>query len=433
MIFVVLSIYSMILFLSIKQPERVAMFLALVISLSPFTSRFVTDLFYFGLQLCMFMVLVNHCLKEKYTIKWFLLLMTAVISLQAINTFVLKNQSIIQFLYGMYQYVFLPSFAYLSVLSMRRRGMELGRVMLFYVLINLLILYWRAFVDYTFFGTNIIGIDWRYVDEYKIGGRFGLYRPSNLNTPLSFAVELSALIAVILWENWAREQMYSNALHNSRVRSIVLLLVSLPAFALMKTRSGTMLLIFLLGMLMIYLKKTKLLLRIMVIGSGVLIFVQDRFYLLTAFSPHEQTYSIRINSIMNSLVLFGKFTLSEQLLGKGVGAANSNLLSEGFIYYSENFFIAQLINGGILMFVLWIGVTVFSLLKRTTYSYYRFVIIGILLVNILASSLSINNTWFLYWIVCFSIVIQNPASIDGINTYSALSVSMNLRELRCRE
>jgi hypothetical protein len=443
MLFVVIVTYILIFAWSIKQPEHIAMFLALVISLSPFTSRFIADWVYFGLQLCMFLVLVFQCIKEKCTPKWFLLLMIVIIVLQAINTFVCKNQSVRQLLFGMYQYVFLPSFAYLSILSMRRKGMQLGRVMVFYVVINLLIFYWRAFVDYTFFGTNIAGLDWRYIDEYKIGGRYGLFRPSNLNTPLSFAVELAVLIAVILWENWASELMPGSALRNNSLKSvlkngrfgsIVLLLVSLPVFSLMKTRSGTMLLIFLLCTLLISLKKTKLLLRVLVIGTVVLFIFQDRIYLLTAFSPYEQTYPTRINSIKNSLSLFSQFSLSEQLLGKGVGAANSNLLSDGFIYYSENFFVAHLINGGILLFVLWLGVTMFLLFKRTTYNYYRFVIIGILLVNLLASSLSINNTWYLYWLVCFSTIISKPFNIYTTNPYRDIFSKYKIsREFRSRE
>lgn len=205
-----------------------AMFYCLTISLSPFLSKFVTKNEYSAFLILILASLVGRVLLDNL-IRLRTIVLVSNIMIFIFLQFLICDIASVQLLLGFYRLLIIPLTAYYSLIYMKLNGKKISDVFIPYFIVNLLILYYRAFVDYSFFGSLTMFGGFEHL--YSAGG--ALYRPSNLTSPIIFSVELAVFLGVLFHEQ------------GGSPKTFLLTASSILPFALMRSRSGLMLLLFL--------------------------------------------------------------------------------------------------------------------------------------------------------------------------------------------
>lgn len=370
-----------------------AMFYCLFVSLSPFLRLHISETEHYILLILIFSLLVARAIIDRLIRSQIVIIVLSLLSFISLQLIV-SDMSSKQLMLSFVRLLIIPITAYYSVFYIRLNKKKISDVFLPYFIVNLFILYYRSFVDYSFFGA--IRIFEGFEQLYSVGGV--LYRPSNLSSPIIFSVELAVFLAVVLHEQ------------GRGLKFFLLSGISIVPFILMRSRSGLVLLIFLIVTKLLSGKKFRtILLAASLLAILILMFGQN-LYILSVFDFAESSYVKRGHSILEALQTIGTYEVKYLLLGKGSGSANTYMSQAGSSYelYVENFFISILNDYGIVFNAILIFFTIYVItLTLTTNiynkerSFFTFAFMGILLTNFLASNLSLFTVQMIYWVTFF--------------------------------
>lgn len=386
-------VYSLIV--GYKKPQYAISMLALIVSLSPFISKYLSaNLYYLSLILIVLFLLLNVIKKKMLTLTFVIIISFSLIFL-LLQVLFLKI-SALQIILYMLRYTAIPFVAYYSHRFLELKKVAISRVFYSYFIVNLFIVYIRVFIDYSFFGTLISYSGTIYQNFYSMGG--ANFRPSNLNSPIIFSIELVCFIMLLYIENAPRKE------------TRLFVLFSVLPLLLMRSRSSYVLLV--LFTLISFMKKKNYikLISASTIGGIALYFTNIGKQVLAVITFNDDSYAVRITSVLNSINIFIFENLVTILFGFGIGYSNYELIpGEGYNIYVENFHMSLLYDMGIFVFAAWIFFN--STLIFISFSsrikimrQYIAIIIGILLVNIFSSNLSAYTVQIVYWIVTFRII-----------------------------
>mgnify|MGYP006078702617 CR=1 FL=1 len=286
---------------------------------------------------------------------------------------------------GLVKLLMLPLLGYFVAKELHAKNHDLFSVLFFYILINLAIFYFRAFFEYTFFGILDVSIE-----EW-------VYRPSNLTSPIIFAIEVVIIIAL----------MYVSDV--PKWRKICLLgLIFLPLI-LMQTRAAMLLLALMTVAYLIYSKQFRSIV-ILSITSVIIVFLfwilsGEMPYIFSIFSYDGGAYGKRASSIADTLDIYSEFGVLKMLIGAGSGLASQHASSFGHeAIYVENGLLALLVENGLLFFIMFIGALAYYPLRTRLVGisgYLYFLLFLIVVINIFSASLTTLSIQALFWLIYF--------------------------------
>jgi hypothetical protein len=226
------------------------------------------------------------------------------------------------------------------------------------------------------------------------------FRPANLSSPIIFSIELVIVLSIFYFEN------------DKRPIFTFLIGFSLLPLVLMQSRSSFVLIIVIVLYSIINKKSAKFLILTSVIFVLVGFVLSDRIHFFSIFNLRNQTYAIRLNSMLSSLVLFMKQDWTKILFGLGVGTTNLIIGGNGqFEFYVENFHLSLLYDSGLVVFCMWVLFNISLLIKATTtrakHSYLIGVIAGLLLINFVSSNLTAYTIQIFYWMMVLDLFMSN--------------------------
>jgi hypothetical protein len=381
-----------------KKPYFSAMLFSLIVSLSPLLKLYIGNTAYNFTILLTLCILIVKVLQDKL-IKKSLIIYVSIVFIFIYLHFLILGSHPQQVILSIYRYLYIPIISYYSIIYMINNNIKISTVYTPYIIINLLILYYRAFIDYTFLGAMQYS---EFFDGLFIMGSI-FYRPSNLSAPIIFSIELVIYLCLLLFENKKVKLFF------------VMFLASLYPLILMQSRSSyILLLVFILVYLLIQ-KRFIIVSSIIFIITTLGLLFGNSIYLFSALNFQEKSYTVRISSMINTIENFLNESPFVILFGKGVGSSNMNLndVEKNFGgIYVENFYLALLYDSGIVIFSIWIIFNILLLLKslkiKSKISIYAFILILCLfLTNIFASNLTANVIQVLYWQLAFIILLRN--------------------------
>lgn len=245
---------------------------------------------------------------------------------------------------GLVKLLLLPLLGYFTAKDLHSKHKDLFSVFFIYLIINLAIFYIRAFFEYTFFGI----LDVR-TEEW-------VYRPSNLSSPIIFAIEMVVIISI----------MYASSV--SKVTKIIFIALILIPLALMQTRAAMALFALMTMAYLIYSKQTILLMFLIIFGAFAIymlwLVTGETLYVFSIFSYDGGAYGSRISSITETLNIFSEFNILQMLLGIGSGLASQHASSFGYeSFYIENGIIALVVENGFLIFLIFLISIIYYIVK----------------------------------------------------------------------
>lgn len=390
---IVLIISLLMLIITRKKRYYYPMVLCLIISIS----SLLDEKYYFLLFGFITLVILYDLIQNNENIKrnhfLFIMIIPFFLLFQSIFIHITYQQNIL----SIFRYLILPFIAYAQILYLKRYEVKYSTVFLPYFIINLGVLYYRAVVDYSFMGYVETYKGTIYESLYTFGGSG--YRPSNLNSPIIFSIELVIFIYLLYLENKDKKKYF-----------IFFLVLAIPALYLMSSRSSYVLITFFVLYQLIQEKRYKAFFILTVLSLVLLISdVKDiRFF---SFLDYQNgSYGIRFDSVVTTIKKFALESTANILLGKGAGTANLFLGSgKNLIYYTENFHISVLVDEGVIGFLFWIFVNAYcvflSFKKRR--QYLGIIIIGLLLINFMSSNLTSYTIQFIYYALLFEIIYSD--------------------------
>ena len=395
-------IYSIILTLiyyTYKKPYITSMSFALIVSTGSVIKVYVSDIVYYGILLTIVATLVINVVRDKLIIKQIYYIMVAIVIYLVLHLIINPFEPL-KLILTVYRYFIIPVMVYYTLVYVKRENKLVSSIFIPYIIVNLVIVYYRTFIDYSFF----------HVFPYYKGNIFTMldlvgisnFRPANLSSPIIFSIELVVLIALFYFENgW-----------NSKF--IALVSFSALPIILMQSRSSFVLII----VIMLYSIISKKSLKFIILTSAIFVFVgfllRDTIHFFSIFNPRNQTYVVRLNSMITSLGLFIKQGWTRILFGMGVGTTNQTIGDNGqFEFYVENFHLSLLYDSGLLIFIIWVLFNTFLLIRaiitKQTQSYLIGIIAGLLLINFVSSNLTAYTTQIFYWMMVFELIMSNKA------------------------
>lgn len=292
---------------------------------------------------------------------------------------------------AIYAYIIVFGIAYFSRPILFRAQVDFWEQYKYYILLCSVVQCYRAFVDYTFFGiTPYLVQDAAYEQYYEFGE--SLYRPSSFSSPIVYSIELSVFFAIILFKKGLKKD------------GLPWLVLSFVGIMLTNSRSGMILI----AMSMIYyLYKQKQYGAFIFISIGIGIFLSTyAMYvarIMTIFDFTDHTYLIRFGSIFSIIDEIANESIINQLIGVGYGAVDSVTPSGDVRFYTEDFYLGLIANSGFVALLAFI-VYVTILMKKKSVVYYKFILVELLIINILAISLIMNVVQIIFWFITLSIL-----------------------------
>lgn len=398
MLMLVIGIFLYMLYIVYKKPFYGITIYLIIVSTAPIWELFLNDIIIYSFYTLIVFLLIFKLYMKKIKISiyiYYILFM----SIYNIMIMVLINSSINSFILAEYQFILIPLITILSLKNVRIYQVNLTKLILPYLSICLIIFYYRAFIDYSFFGlVDLYNFD-SWSNLYTFGG--SNYRPSNLNSPIIFSIELVVYLAIILYEQGFKKI------------TKYLFLLSIVPLILMRSRSSIVILIFTLIVILLKKKNVK---YFFPVGIGCVIICSlfgNYIGLEEIFKFANSSYVGRFNSALTSIESFFDLDLIKILFGNGVGSANYNgINSNGFLFYTENYFVAKLIDTGLIGLMIFLVIIILCLLKTKNVQL-KTIFFGLLLVNLIASSMSGYVIKVLFWIIVYLLWYSNKK--DEIN------------------
>lgn len=285
------------------------------------------------------------------------------------------------------KFIILPIIVYYSYLLSDYYRVSLLDTFYPYFFLNLTIVYYRAFFDYTFFGIVTVDGMKQFADSYEVGEL--LWRPSNLSSAIVFSVEVVIFFGL---------QYFTKGLTK---RLMYLGLFSVIPLIVMRSRSSWVILAVLIVYALVNRGKYFLLLAITTIS--VYIFWKFDFLsgVIEILTMNEVSFVSRFNSITDSVSIFFDSSLNKIFFGYSTGYSNFILPGyNSFNFYVENFHLSLLFDQGILVFLLWIFYNIYSILIFSFNKIHTSILlISVLITNSFSSSLTVFTLQMFYILI----------------------------------
>ena len=294
-----------------------------------------------------------------------------------------------QIILGLFKLLFIPAIAYSAFFYAKKEHLDVTDIIRPYIILNIAILYYRAFIDYSFF--DIIEIsDAYYATEGIIKSVF--FRPSNLSSPIMFAIELSIYIALLL-----RQLGLSKGFLIEFSLYIFPLIVMQSRAALAIVAASFICYIFLQRMY-----KTLFLITIIFF----LLFIQFRgeIYFFTVFDIGGEGYLKRFTSMIHALDSMEGYDMIHILLGKGIGASNMIVVDGSYKLYVENFYISFINDMGFVIAAMWFLFTITVIFVTRPNPLIKTALLVLLLTNVFASNFTAFNVQFFYTLLMIILI-----------------------------
>lgn len=301
---------------------------------------------------------------------------------------------------GIYRLLIIPFMAFYFVYLSRSDGFIIIKYLLPVFIFNVLIVYWRVFFDYTFFGlVKIVNFD-NISEQFAFG--LELWRPSNLESPIVFAIELVSFILLYYY--------YMGSDKKTRIVFSVFVILSVIPLLVMRSRSSFIIII---GSILLNNLGHKLNLKklfYLCTFLFLLLFLSPFIDLVSVLSFTDDSYSERSSSLFNTITTFINSPVVNLFFGYGSGHSNFELEeNSGFNIYVENYFASFLIDYGLILtlpFVilnLWYFIRGIFNLRNILFLSFSLLI----LVNLFSSNLSAYSLSFFYWVSIFKLYYSN--------------------------
>lgn len=379
-----LIVYGLLLIISTyiitKKTQYTITLVLMISSLSPILTQYISNGMYNILYIYIFLVLLYYAKLNKQIklTKGLLiyLLGTGIILIINILSVNVRVEQIV--LFATRFYIF-PFIAYVSVKYMKEKNKTISSIFLLYFLVNIAIVYYRIFIDFSVGGLF-----------FNIGPDHPMFRPSNLNSPIVFSIELAVFIVIYMIEN------------NKFIYKCGFLIIIVIPMISMSSRSSLVFLALLL-IVIIYkrIKNKRIIIFFSIFSLWITCFLS--LFIIKIDSMLERFISIggAFKSIYENKILF-------LLFGRGSGVASIATMESGIgEVYVENFFMTLLIEYGVLLFLVFIIFNFISLKQKKIIfvdDISRFIIVGIFIVNLISSNLSANSVQLLYWFLIFNLI-----------------------------
>jgi|SaaInlStandDraft_1057018.scaffolds.fasta_scaffold02058_13 hypothetical protein len=286
---------------------------------------------------------------------------------------------------GLVKLLMLPLLGYFTAKYLHSNNKDLFSVFSLYLIVNLAIFYCRAFFEYTFFGI----LDVR-TEEW-------VYRPSNLSSPIIFAVEMAIIISIMHVSNVSK-----------RTKIIFIALIFIPLI-LMQTRAAIALFALMTMTYLIYSKQFLSLFALTIFGIFIVYLLWfitgETPYIFSIFSYEGGAYGSRLSSITQTLTTFSEFNILEMLFGIGSGLASQHASSFGYeSIYVENGIITLLVENGFLTLILFLMSLIYYVLKASLAGIAGYLYLLLLLIvgiNFFSASLTTISIQALFWLIYF--------------------------------
>lgn len=309
-----------------------------------------------------------------------------IITILCLIQFLITDVNIWQMGLTLLKYIGFPLIAYFSVKYIIKYNINISYVLSIYIIPNLLVFYYRVFVDYSFqgiFPNFIKGTIW--------------FRPSSFNSAIIFGIELASYLCIL-----------ALTCKNKKFQ-ITMLILSIYPLVMMRCRSSYFILIL---FFIYYLIEQKFYKQLFNVISASFLFLsiyyllQEKIpYLFTIFNYTGGAYDTRFNSMSNSISNFYNQGITAFLFGKGIGTASIFAKTRGYdVVYVENTFLTILYESGIIILSLWIIFNIYVFLKSRINIETRqltILIISILLTNLISANLTNNTVLLIYLEIIF--------------------------------
>jgi hypothetical protein len=375
------------------------------------TNSTLVNLVYEGLSnlliilICIFAI--ADLLKNTTLRSYYFFLFLALLFLFNLFQYELLNIESFQFQLGFYRFFILPLVAYYSVYLTRVSVFKLTDFLFPVILFNIIIVYWRIFFDYTFFGLITLGDLENIGEVYSFGTDF--WRPSSLESPIIFSIELSLFVFYYYHQKVLTSK--------DKINFNILIFFTIIPFLAMRSRSAFIILLgaFFLHFFLNNFRFHKVLyfvIFILIVFPISVYLGLDNVIMLT-----DDSYSVRGNSLSDSLTQFLNSPTINILFGFGSGHSNFELEEySGFNVYVENFFASFLIDYGILLTFPFLILNLLLFLTGIINSknILKISISLFLLVNFFSSNLTAYSLQFFYWILLFEGYVFQKNSYNGL-------------------
>lgn len=341
----------------------------------------VVYIFYFGAFFVRLLMLEHKRLNLR--ILFYILVALVFLTLQNLST----GQSIDEFILGVSKFIFLPILALYAVKDLQRNKVDLFSIFIIYLIINYFVFYVRAFYDYSFFG--VLDADF---EEWT-------YRPSNLSTPIIFAIEIAILISLMLRSNL------------SIAYKIMIAIITVLPLALMHSRSSYIIIAVSFFFFLLHQRRYGVFLSFVSILFFITLFISTKSgeipYFLTIFDFSSDSYGTRFSSMEAAISVIASMDISELLLGLGSGTASQHSAGASLevdVVYVENALISLIVENGIIIFFCFFLSLVYYPIRtglKGNSAHLFVILVSIWLVNFFAASLTVLSVQLLYWTVYF--------------------------------
>ena len=402
---IIFAILSIILF---KRPYYSSMLLALVISLSPIVNNYLLNNGSYILIFFIASILIIHIIKDRLIRTTHLLILLSVFFLILIQ-FLLQSLSITQIMISIYKFILIPFVVYFSFIYSKKKNIKFSHILAPYIIINLIIVYYRTFIDYSFFGVINIYEGTNLESLFDVGGLS--WRPSNLSSAIIFSIELVSFLALYYYENNKSRMFYFIAI------------ISIIPLIVMRSRSSMIMIFVIILYHLIYKRRVLKIFFASFIFSLVIVLSEFADSFLEVITLKESSVSGRLGSVTKTINDLLNWDLSSILFGKGAGFANMEIVpGNGFNVYVENFHLSVLYDSGIFVFLFWIIINlyiiIFTIFKKK-YFEVSIIILGVLMVN----NFSSNLTTFPMIIMYYTLIFVQFDKINFVKLYTTSELS----------
>ena len=367
------------------KPYYIASVFAIISSLSPAINVF-SPISVSNFQIALTILVFIITLKLKLITNTHFIILLCVFSILLIQQ-VFRGGNSFNFELSVFKFLIIPFIIYYSYLIAKFYKVNFLNTFYIYFIINIIIVYYRSFFDYTFFGILSSNVFEKFADSYAVGE--ALWRPSNLSSAIVFSVELVIFLFL---------QYFSES---NRRKLLFISIASIVPILVMQSRSSWVILS--LGIIFILLKKKKyfFLSLITLFSTYLLLKFEIILKVINLFTFNEESYSTRFNSVYGSIQWFVESPLNKILFGNGTGFANYKTPgTDNFGVYVENFHLSILFDQGLLIFIVWILFNIYCLFRFTrNKNSLSIILFFVLLSNSFSSSLTVFTLQMFYTLI----------------------------------
>lgn len=394
MMAIFLLVISIYLIINVaKKPENGMIAALSIISFGPLFDGYLSGSYKFILIFAIFAIELFHSVYYHNNILYWCILVAAAIFKESI-AFLIGINSLNSLFLSLYVYVIIFSISFFSYKQICEKNVDFSRQLKFYMMACIFVQLYRTFVDYSFGGIIKLEVqDEAYAYAYQMGEH--LFRPSNLETPIAYAIEAALFFGLVLFNSECLK------------KKLPWLILAIVSVALTNSRSGMVMVALEIIAYCVLMKKIKFGSFVGIIGAIIIMVFDYSSRFFSVFNFETRSYNTRFNSISNALEQISNFSLADMLWGLGYGTANYISPDKSVTFYVEDFFLCLIANSGyitFLLFIIFIAVAcIVGFNKKNTNV---IMLVCLLYANIFACSLLIYSIQILFWFLSFSLLSE---------------------------